>query len=162
VRIAAVRPGSADIVLEVFKGAKDVWQALGDNVNQITAWHHPRRCVLGNLSDCRRDQGEATRKEAAVYGADYRNKYGRHSNIENVYLEMTLEIYELFKAGTVDPDLDKMTSPLVSGRIDAAELEARAADGTVLRDGSSPASAHTLRRNRPSLRARARRGFLRN
>ena len=47
---------------------------------------------------------------------------------------MPLEIYDLFKGGSLDKDLDRLTSPLVEGRIDAAEIEARSIDGQVLRE----------------------------
>jgi hypothetical protein len=56
------------------------------------------------------------------------------TNSENVTIEMPFEIYELFKSGTLDADLAKITSPLVQGKIDAAELEARSVDATVLRE----------------------------
>jgi hypothetical protein len=130
-KISAVRPGSADIVLQV-------WTTLGENAPQLTA--------IGAI--------------AAVLGVAYKivqkiigvSKIKRHvkrrpfketisannsiviANSENVTLEVPLEVYELFKSGDIDKDLDRLTSPLVEGRIDAAEVEARPTDGEVLRE----------------------------
>ena len=130
-KISAVRPGSADIILEV-------WTTLGQNAAQLTA--------IGAI--------------AAVLGVAYKiiqkiigvSKIKRHvkrrpfkesikannsiviANSENVTLEVPLEVYELFKSGSIDKDLDRLTSPLVEGRIDAAEVEARPTDGEVLRE----------------------------
>ena len=56
------------------------------------------------------------------------------SNAENATIEVPLEIYELFKSGLLDADVNKVTSPLVEGHIDAAELEARSPDGLILRE----------------------------
>ena len=55
-------------------------------------------------------------------------------NCENVTLEVSLDVYEVYKSGTIDKDLDKLTSPLVEGHIDSAEIEAQSIDGEVLRE----------------------------
>jgi len=128
VRITAVRPGSADIVLEV-------WKFLGDNVDAITA---AGVVASGAYFIVRKIAGVIAVKRH-VKKQPFAERIGAAdriviSNAENVTIEVPLEVYELFKAGTLDADLNKLTSPLVPGRIDAAELEARAADGTVLRE----------------------------
>jgi hypothetical protein len=136
VRISAVRPGSADIVLEVFKQlAKDGWKTLSDNVDAITSGS----ILAGGAYWIVSKIAGVIQVKKHVKKQPFREHIvGQNTvaieNIENVTIQVPLEIYELFKAGTIDSDLDKMTSPLVPGRIDAAELEARAADGTVLRE----------------------------
>lgn len=49
-------------------------------------------------------------------------------------IEVPLKVYELFNSGVIDNDLNKMTQPLIKGRIDASEIAARSPDGTVLHE----------------------------
>ena len=55
-------------------------------------------------------------------------------NSENVTLEVSLDVYELYKSGLIDKDLDRLTSPLSEGHIDSAEIETQSVDGEVLRE----------------------------
>jgi hypothetical protein len=128
VRITAVRPGSADIILVV-------WKALGENVNSLTSasilaggayW------IISKIAGVIRVKRHVKRRpfKERIVGADVI----AISNVENVTIEVPLQIYELFKSGLLDADLNKVASPLVEGHIDAAELEARSPDGLVLRE----------------------------
>ena len=127
-KIAAVRSGSADIVLEV-------WTVLGDNAAQIAAvsalaggafWIIKK--IAGVVQIKRHVQRRPFKERIAA------NNSIVISNADNVTLEIPLDVYELFKSGGLDKDLNRLTSPLVEGRIDAAEIEARSADGNVLRE----------------------------
>ena len=128
VKIVAVRQGSADIVLEV-------WKALGDNADQITA--------LGVLSSSAFWIFERLTRvihlKRHVRGRPFEESISAHNSIvvtnsENVAIEVSPPIHELFKSGILNKDLDRLTRPLVEGRIDAAEIEARSEDGNVLRE----------------------------
>ena len=130
-KISAVSPGSADIILEI-------WTILGDNAMQITA--------AGALAGLSGIAYKIVRKITGVVGLKKHAQgqpFKEHisadhgiviTNSNNVNLEFPLPVYELFKSGSLDKDMDRLTSPLVEGRIDAAEIEARSADGEVLRE----------------------------
>ena len=127
-KIAAVRPGSADIVLEV-------WKMLGDNADQIAA--------LGVLSGGAywiiKKIISVIRVKRHVQRRPFKDSIASDNSIvvtnaDNLTIEVPLEIYELFKGGSLDSDLNRITSPLVEGRIDAAEIEVRSVDGNVLRE----------------------------
>ena len=127
-KITAVRPGSADIVLEV-------WTMLGANAGQIAA--------VGALGGAAiwiiRKIAGVIRVKRHVKRCPFKETVAANnsiaiSNVDNVILEVPLQVYELFKSGNIDKDLDRLTSPLVAGRIDAAEVEARPVDGEVLRE----------------------------
>jgi hypothetical protein len=128
-RITGVRPGSVVFAL-------DVWTILNDNANVIASVG-----VLGGagIAIVKKIIG-VIRAKKHVRREPYQERIGPIQNTiiitnsQNVNLEMPLEVYELFKAGTIDSDLDRVTSPLQPGRIDAAEIEAHAVDGTVLRE----------------------------
>ena len=127
-KIAAVRPGSADIVLEV-------WTMLGDNAGQIAvvstltgAAYGIIKKIAGVVQIKRHVQRRPFKENIAASNSIV------VTNADNVTIEVPLEIYDLFKGGSLDKDLDRLTSPLVEGRIDAAEIEARSIDGQVLRE----------------------------
>jgi hypothetical protein len=128
-RITAVRPGSVIFAL-------DVWKFLDHNAGVIQAGGVLGAAAIGIVSRII----WLIRLKKHVKREPYREQIGpAHntiivSNSQNVTIEMPLEVYELFKAGTLDGDLNKITSPLAEGKIDAAEIEARAVDGTVLRE----------------------------
>ena len=128
VRVAAVRQGSADIVLEI-------WKSLGDNADQIVA--------LGVLTSsvfliCEK-LARVIQLKRHVQGRPFEESISANNSIvitnsENITIEAAPPVHELFKSGKLNKDLDRITSPLVSGRIDAAEIEARSEDGNVLRE----------------------------
>jgi hypothetical protein len=128
VRIAAVRPGSADIVLEV-------WKTMGENVDSLTA----ASIVVGGAYWIISKIAGVVQVKRHVKKQPFKERISANntiviSNSDNVTIEVPLEVYELFKSGILDTDLNKMTSPLVKGRIDAAEIEARSVDGIVLNE----------------------------
>jgi hypothetical protein len=129
-RIAAVRPGSADIVLEV-------WRTLTnpDNTNVLAN----ATVILGGASWIVSKIIAVIRLKKHVKRSPFAERIGATntiviSNSENVTIEVPLEIYELFKSGVLDKDLNRVVSPLMPGKIDAAEIEARPVDGVVLRE----------------------------
>lgn len=131
-RITAVRPGSVVFAL-------DVWTILDTNAK-----------VIGAIGGIVGFTGTAVgivskiigviRAKKHVKKAPYREHIGQTNNTivitnsENVRIEMPLNVYEVFKAGTLDSDLNKIASPLKEGHIDAAELEVRAIDAVVMRE----------------------------
>ena len=128
-RITGVKPGS--VVFSI-----DVWTFLDQNAGVIQA-----AGVIGTVAAA--IIGRIiwlVRAKKHVKNEPFREQIGRVNNTiiitnsQNVTLEMPLEVYELFKAGTLDTDLNKIVSPLSAGKIDAAELEARTPDGVVLRE----------------------------
>jgi hypothetical protein len=128
-RITAVRPGSVIFAL-------DVWKFLNDNAAVIEASSILGTAALGIVSRII----WLIRAKKHVKRQPFREQIGQSNNTiiitnsQNVTLEMPLNVYELFKAGTLDSDLGKIVSPLAEGHIDAAEVEAHAVDGTVLRE----------------------------
>ncbi|MGB7217241.1 MAG: hypothetical protein WBD07_00395 [Vicinamibacterales bacterium] len=131
-RITGVRPGSVVFAL-------DVWTVLDTNARLIGA--------VGGIVGL---TGTAIGIVAKIIGVirakkhvkkePFREQIGQTNNTiiitnsQNVTIELPLNVYELFKAGTLDSDLNKITSPLREGHIDAAELEVRSVDGIVMRE----------------------------
>ena len=127
-RIVGVRPGSADIVLEV-------WKVLGDNVNALTA---ASILATGGYFIVKRIT-EVIRLKRHVKNQPFAERIAGDdsvvvSNSQNVTIEVTLDVYDLFKSGVIDPDLNKIVSPLREDHINAAEIGARSPDGTALRE----------------------------
>ena len=128
IRIATVRQGSADIVLEI-------WKSLGENADQIVA--------LGVLTSsvfliCEK-LARVIQLKRHVQGQPFEESISANNSIvitnsENVTIEAPPSVHEFFKNGKLNKDLDRLTSPLVEGRIDAAEIEARSEYGNVVRE----------------------------
>jgi hypothetical protein len=131
-RITGVMPGSVRFTL-------DVWKFLNDNASVIqatgalTAMGGVAVAIVAKIIG-------VIRAKKHVKKQPYKEQIGLSQNTivvnnsQNVTIEMPLEVYELFASGALDPDLNKMMSPLVEGKIDAAEIEARTNDGIVLRE----------------------------
>lgn len=142
IKINSVSPGSAVIGLEVWTVATqvpsligDAWKMLGENVAPITStsilvggayWVFSQ---IAGVSSLKRHTQRKPHKESVK--SDNRISV---TNSNNVTIDVSLDVYNLFVSGELDADLDKLTSPLVPGRIDSAELEARPADGLVIRE----------------------------
>jgi hypothetical protein len=128
-RITGVKPGSVVFAL-------DVWTVLDHNANVLTS----ASIVGGAAWAIVRTIGRLIAAKKHVRREPYQERIGPTTNSivitnsQNVTLEVPLEVYELMKSGTLDADLNKIVSPLSEGHIDAAELEARNADGVVLRE----------------------------
>ena len=115
-RITGVRKGSADILLQV-------WHALGDVSPQLQA--------LGVIG------GSAVFVVTTILGVIRLRKHVKRkpfserigsnnfivvSNSDNVTIEVSSDVYNVFKSGLIDPDLNKITRPLVQGKINAAQI----------------------------------------
>lgn len=130
VRIVGVRPGSANIILEAWKSLQT--DGTTNTLTNITVlggaayWIVTR--IIGVIQAKRHVKKQPFQERISA------NNTIVITNVENVLIELTLDVYELFKGGSLDADLSKMTRPLVKGRIDAAEIEATPADGIVLRE----------------------------
>lgn len=126
IRITGVKPGSANIILEV-------WQFLGDNA-----------AALGGASVVTTGAYFIVRK---IWGAIKLKKHtqkkpfkekinGTNSitviNSNNVEIVVPLELYELFKSKQIDGDLNKMMQPLEKDHIDSVELSATDPSGEIL------------------------------
>jgi hypothetical protein len=135
IRITGVRRGSADIVLEAWKWLADNNAAItsagviGTGVLAVTggaAWIVKR--INGVIALKRHTKKRPFRER--IQG----NNLIAVQNAENVELIVPLDVYEIFKSGTLDADLSRLTSPLLEGCIDVAEVEARPADGEIMRE----------------------------
>jgi hypothetical protein len=128
-RIVAVKPGSVLFAL-------DVWTYLNENAGVIQA----AGVIGGAATAIVATIIRLIRVKKHVRNEPYREQISQTpntitvTNSQNVSIEMPLHVYEVFKAGTLDADLAKIVSPLRVGHIDAAEIEARSADGVVLRE----------------------------
>ena len=135
IKIAAVRPGSADIVLEVWRLLEEnagPLGALGGLAAGVTAAGGVAVWIIKKIVGVVQIKRHVQRRPfTETIAADNSIVI---VNTDNVKIEVPLDIFELFKSGTIDKDLSRLTSPLVEGRIDAAEIEARAIDGQVLRE----------------------------
>ena len=124
IRVASVRPGSADLVLEV-------WRLLNDNAAPLAAlgtvsgagyWIVKK--IVGVISAKRHVKKQPFREQISATNSIV------IVNSDNATLEVPHDVFTLFKEGTIDPDLNKLTRPLRAGRIEMAELRATAADGS--------------------------------
>ena len=127
-RITGVRPGSADIILEV-------WKTIGENVDSLTVASF---LTAGGYFIVRKII-EVIKLKRHIKKQPFRERINAEnsivvSNCNNVNIEVPLEIFELFKSGQIDSDLNKMMSPLEEGRIDSAEFSARSPDGITLQE----------------------------
>jgi hypothetical protein len=129
-RIAAVRPGSATIVLQVwnFLGDQTTVNALTSSSMVATAAYFVVRKITDVVRIKRHVKRQPFKETISPSGGII------IQNIENLTIEVPLDAYELFKSGLIDNDLNKVASPLVPGRIEAAEIELRSIDGTILRE----------------------------
>jgi len=115
-RFTGIQKGSADILLEV-------WHALAEVSPQLQALGvigGAAAFVVGTILGGVRLRKHVKRKA-------FTERIGPHntivvSNSENVTIEVSADVYEVFKSGLIDPDLSKVARPLVPGKIDAAEL----------------------------------------
>ena len=128
VKISAVRSGSADIVLEV-------WKTAIENSEQIVAAVNAGAAAFGIVStivQVIQIKRHAQDNPVEVSISDNNGIVIVNSN--NVNIEMPPRVYEHFKNGILNKDLDLLTKPLVKDRIDAAEIEAISENGEVLRE----------------------------
>lgn len=129
IKIAGVQRGSADIVLEV-------WKWLDDNAAPIGAV--AGLAGLGGiaLAIFKKIFGVAKIKTHVGDGPSEERVLADNtvavSDSKNVEIVVSLEIYELYKKGELNRDLERLTRPLEKGKIDSAEFEVRSSDGEIL------------------------------
>lgn len=128
IRIVGVKPGSADIILEV-------WKFLGDNVEALKS----TAIVAGGALFVVRKIMGVIKAKRHVKKKPFTERINANNSIvitnaDNVSIEVPLEIFKLFKGGHIDSDLNRMMRPLEKDRIDSAEFSARAPDGTILKE----------------------------
>ena len=129
IKISAVQRGSADIVLEV-------WKWLDDNAAPIGAV--AGLAGLGGIAFAifKKIFGVARIKTHVGDGPSEERILADNSialsNSDNVEIVVSLAIYELYKNGELNRDLERLTRPLEKGKIDSAEFEVRSSDGETL------------------------------
>lgn len=117
-RITDVRPGSADIVLQV-------WDFLGSNTDAIgssgllaTGAYFIVKKIMKVIGLKRHVKKQPYKENINATNSII------VTNAENVNIEVPLEILELFKGGNLDGDMNKIVRPLEEGRIDTASISA--------------------------------------
>ena len=137
VKITAVRRGSADIVLEVWQtvtGHPDLFAGVGAIF--VTGAHLIVKKIIG-----------VVRLKRHVKRRPFKAEITGDNNIvvlnsQNVSVNVPKETHDTFESRIIDRHLDKLTSPLVIGRIDAAELETRPTKGEALRERITAEERH--------------------
>lgn len=127
VKIAAVRQGSADIVLEIWKtvtGHHDFVAGAGS-------------ILIGGAQLILKRMIEVIRIKRHVKNRPYKVDIRGDNNIvvinsQDTSLEASKRTHDAFESGIIDKQLDRLTSPLKVGRIEAAELEALPINGEAL------------------------------
>jgi hypothetical protein len=130
-RIVAVRQGSFDLIL-------DVWRILGENVDSLTS----AGIVLGGTAAVSTGAVKVTRWIVGVIKAKrhvgrrpFRERVGADAdtvlitNADGLTIEIPLKVFELFKKAAIDADIAKMVRPLRKGHIDSAEIRAELPSG---------------------------------
>jgi hypothetical protein len=120
IRITGVEKGSANILLEV-------WEALGNMSDPLTS----ASILVGAASVVVTSIIGVIKVKKHLKNRPYTTRVTGHDtvsviNSSNVSLEMPINIYNIFKAETIDADIAKIVRPLERGRIDAAEIIAMA------------------------------------
>ena len=118
VKIAAVRSGSADIVLEV-------WKTVVQNSEQIAAAFSGGAASFGIISKII----QVIQIKRHVKASPFEHSISANNGIaivnsDNVNFVMQPPVYELFASGLLNRNLDQLTRPLAKDQIDAAEIQA--------------------------------------
>jgi hypothetical protein len=124
-RFTGIQRGSADILLEV-------WQALGEISPQLQALGVVGTAagfVVGIIVGVVKLRKHVKRKPFTERISATNSIIV--SNSDNVTIEVSPDVYEVFKSGLIDPDLSRVTRPLVPGKIDAAEIVVTTDQATV-------------------------------
>lgn len=128
-RISTVRPGSADIVLEV-------WETIEENKANITS-AVSGIAAISNAFGIVNTIAKVIQIKRHVKNRPYEERIAANNSIViiadgNVTIDSSILAYEIFKEGDIDRDLELLTRPLVEGRIDAAEIEATTDEGNAI------------------------------
>ena len=122
--IAAVQQGSADIVLEV-------WKLLSEPPSPGLE----TGIVAGSIAfEIVSRIFEIAKLKTHVGNKPATEHIEAHNsvvvvNADGGQLSVSFPNYEIYKQGTLDKNLERLTRPLEPGRIDAADFEVRARDG---------------------------------
>ena len=128
VKITAVRQGSADIVLEV-------WRQLVQNAEQIAAFASAGGSAFGIIATLIK----VIQIKRHVQDQPFQQHITANNSVVivssgNSSLEIPSQVYDLFKEGRLNKELELLTRPLKNEGIYTADVEATAADGEVLRE----------------------------
>ena len=127
-RIVDVRPGSADIVLDVLHFVDNNMMEIVRNTGTGIACF-----IFKKIIDVIKTKKHVKNKKHTV------NIIGDNNNVvvinsSNESLDMNRGSYGLFDKGKLDRPLDRITSPLQEGRIHSAEIQAESFEGEVLHE----------------------------
>jgi len=128
IRITGVRPGSADIVLEVWKFLGENAPAIGAATALITGGAYIVMKIMGIIKIKRHVKKQPFKENIS------NTNIINITNSENVSIEMPLDIYETFKNKLIDSDINKMVQPLEKDHIDIAKLSARNPEGELMEE----------------------------
>lgn len=127
IKLSAVRQGSADIVLEVHQWLADNAVQIGATAGLVAIGHGVAIPIVKKIFEVIRIKkhigSRPSKEHISVENGIAIN------NSDNVQIIVPLAVYELFKNGKLDKDLERLTRPLQEGRINSAEFEVRADDG---------------------------------
>jgi len=128
-RISTVRPGSADIVLEVWETIENNKESISPTLSGIAA--------LSNAFGIVATIAKVIQIKRGVKKMPFEERISANNSIVivadgDVRIESSLLAYEVFKEGEIDKDLELITRPLVEGKIDAAEIEATSGVGNAI------------------------------
>lgn len=137
VKIADVRQGSADVVL-------GVWTTVSDHPDFVTG---AAALLIGSAQLIVRKIIGVVRLKRHVKRRPFKVEISGDRNIvimnsQKVSIETPKEIYDVFASGRIDKPLNKLTSPLAPGRIEAAEIEALPANGEPFRERITSQERH--------------------
>lgn len=127
-RITGVRRGSADIILEVWSFLGSNAAAIGAAATVATVGYFIVKKIMGVIALKRHVKKRPYKESISATNSIV------VANADNVTIEVPLNIFELFKSGRLDPDINKMISPLEAGRIDSAKLSAHVPSGETIEE----------------------------
>ncbi|GAB4329339.1 MAG: hypothetical protein Kow0074_25830 [Candidatus Zixiibacteriota bacterium] len=127
IRIKNVRPGSADIGLEVWRVLSSNQETIATTIASGIAIEIIKE-IFGTIRLKRH-----TKKQPHTTSISAENSIVV-TNAANVSITVPMKIYDRFVSGSIDPDLSKMTRPLEPGRIDKAELSTKVNEDEELRE----------------------------
>jgi hypothetical protein len=118
-RLTAIRPGSARLIL-------DVWSMIAQNPAAVESATHiveTAMAVLGMIIAVIKLKKHVHKKP---YSTKIDGTTGQIAivNSEQVSITATVQIFNLFKEGILDPDLAKIAKPLEAGKVTSGTVEA--------------------------------------
>ncbi len=122
-RLTAIRPGSAQLILDVLSMVAQHPSAIDSATHIVEA----AMSVLGMIIAVIKLKKHVQKKP---YSTKIDAVSGQISvvNFAQVSITTNVQIYNLFKEGTLDPDLAKIAKPLEAGKVTSGTVEAIAAE----------------------------------